>query len=470
MDLRRRRPSSTPQEASWDDASINHAIEDAFLTIRAGKQAKIELGREDLPLRGAVVTFPVAVFAPGLNVKKSLRPYPLSMTIEPGTVLPPGTHKIEAKGTVKEEKLVGYFFVVVGGSPTAPIPAAAWEVRKNGRGQNPADDIQDLPQSFRVAADTKAKIKRDLRQITRLMEHAYADLYHLSMPTMRAALQKYQSALFHQSSSLDLGDILQECWLRHLQRVDTYASPERPNATWRQVLVVNTRRDGGRELRRNPHKISDQVAQLVGLIRNNPELRSPEDVQRHVTVAREVAKREKENPGQLRQSIVQDVEKDWEKGKLQPRVSIRVAENAFLAAPFESTVSLSAPVSNHVDMSQDDFIADPDLSTEGGNAFEMEEQLREVTEIITMLFPDSAYDFLSALGIEGTGTSSGTKAVTMGDARRQIIRKLRSKNNDPALEEVRSRVARILLDDSGDLRSTAELRELIDIGKGTKRA
>lgn len=468
MDLRRRSPS-TPQEASWDDASINHAIEDAFLTIRAAKQAKLELEREDLPVRGAVVGFPVAVFAPGLNAKKSLRPYPLAISIEPGTVLAPGVHKVEATGVVKEDKLVGHFYVVVGGSPTATIPDAMWEVRKGGKGAPPAEDIQDLPQSFRVTADPRAKIKRDLRQIIRLMEHAYADLYHLSMPTMRAALQKYQSALFHQSASLDLGDILQECWLRHLQRVETYASPERPNATWRQVLVVNTRRDGGRELRRNPHKISDQVAQLVGLIRNNPELRTPEDVQRHVTITREVAKREKDHPGKSRHDIVATVKKDWDKGKLTPRVSLRVAENAFLAAPFESTISLSAPVSSHVDMSQDDFIADPDLSTEGGTAYEMDEQLREVTEIITLLFPDAANEFLTALGIAVDGRISDEKAVTLGDARRQIIRKLRSKNSDPTLEEVRARVARILLDDHGNLRSSAELRELINIATDTKK-
>jgi hypothetical protein len=286
---------------------------------------------------------------------------------------------------------------------------------------------------------------------------------------MRAALQKYQSAMFHQSASLDLSDILQECWLRHMQRVETYASPERPNATWRQVLVVNTRRDGGRELRRNPHKISDQVAQLVGVIRNNPDLRTPEDVQRHVTIVREVAKREKERPGKARAAIVKDAKRDWEKGKLQPKISLRVAENAFLAAPFENTVSLSAPVSSHVDMSQDDFVADPDPTVEGGAALEIDEQLREVTEIITLLFPENAAEFLTALGIAVNDRVVGAKTVTLGDARRQIIRKLRSKNNDPVLEDVRERVARILLNDDGELRSSAELRELIDIGTGAKK-
>jgi DNA-directed RNA polymerase specialized sigma24 family protein len=450
---------SFPHGQSWDNTSINHAIEDVFLSLRSAKQAEKELAGE-LPQRGAIAMFPVAVFAPGLNAKKSIRPYPLRIDVEPGAVLEQGTHAVHVVAKVKESKIKGKFFVVVSGTEPSEIPSAVWEI-KNEKGKKIEDaEIKGLPESIWVRSVPRVQLRRELRKMVHRKEYAYAELYKLSMPTMRAALQKYQSALFHQSASLDMNDILQECWLRHLQRIETYASPQRPDATWRQVLVVNTRRDGGRELRRNPNKISDQVAQLVGVIRNNPHLHTAEEIQEHVTITKEVAKIHKENPKRSKQVIEKEVQKLWNQGKLEPKVSLRVAENAFLAAPFENTISLSAPVSSEHDMSQDDFLADP-LSAEGHiSEFELEEQLKEVRLIVELLFPEQADQFLLAMGLSPSGYNyKEEEIITPGDARRQFLRKFKLRQNNSDIETIRDKAAKILLDEDGDLRSAEELKE-----------
>lgn len=456
-------PTSKRSPDEWDDASINRSIEEVFLRLRAGKQAQRSL-EGGLPARGAIAIFPVAIFAPGQNVKRSLRPYALRMDIEPGAVLPVGSHRIRVTAELQDYSLVGHFTIVVGG-PSSPIPEAKWALKdESGEGVS-HEWVEGLPGSFLVAPEARTRLKSKLRKMTGGIEAAYSDLYHLSLPTMRAALQKYQNALFHQSGSTDMGDVIQECWVRHLQRVEAFASPQRPNATWRQILVINTRRDGGREIRRNPNKISDQVAQLVGIIRSNPELTTPEAVQRHVTIAKEVARLAKKNPGVSLHELSERVERDWEDGKVKPRVSLRVAEGAFLAVPFEGTTSLSAPLGSEGG-DYEDLTPDPKSDTSAQHESQQKEQ--DIVEVIQFLLPpEHAKSVIIELGLLPEGYTFGdTERMTPSELRKKMLRRFRMDGEKWDQSQAMERARWVLLDEDGKLRRPDEIRKLLVEAEG----
>lgn len=448
-------------KGGWSDAAINHAIEDVFLRLRAAKQVEKSV-EEGLPIKGAIAIFPVAVFAPGQNTVKSLRPYPLKISHEPGIALPVGEHTIEATAEIREFKLEGKFFLVVGGVERKP-PESEWRLLDQRGDEVEIDWIQDLPQSMWIPAKMRKDLRLQARKMINESKYAYEDLYNLSVPTMKSALSKYQSAIFHQSSSLDLNDVLQECWIRHLQRIDSYASPNRPNATWRQVLVVNTKRDGGREIRRNQHKISDQVAQLVGVIRNNQAIKTPLDLQKFVTISREVALRLKQSPEASSTKISKQVNQEWKRGELEPKISLKVAESAFMAVPFETSISLSAPVAHESDMSYDDFLPDTKEGNAGGEYYETKSQEENLHEIIRFLFPNNAEQFLLEIGLAPPGYQyAKTEKITSSEMRRLILRKFKLRNEIWDTEIIRERVIQVLFDENGDLKPLKEIKEWLE--------
>lgn len=448
-------------KGGWSDAAVNRAIEDVFLRLRAAKQVEKCVG-EGLPLKGAIAIFPVAVFAPGQNTVKSLRPYPLRLSHEPGTVLLVGEHAITATAEIREFKLEGKFFIVVGGVKKQP-PKSHWRLLDSSGNEVEIDWVQDLPESFWVPSRMRKDLRLESRRMINESKYAYEELYNLSVPTMKAALAKYQSAIFHQSSSLDLNDVLQECWIRHLQRIDSYASPNRPNATWRQVLVVNTKRDGGREIRRNQHKISDQVSQLVGIIRNNQNVKTPVELQKFVTISREVAARLKQAPEASPTKVTKQVSREWTQGVLEPKISLKVAESAFLAAPFENSISLSAPVSHESDMSYDDFLPDTKEDGMGSERYETKSQEENLHDIIRFLFPNNTEQFLLEIGLAPPGYQyKNSDKITSSEMRRLILRKFKLRNEVWDTEIIRARVVQVLFDENGDIRPIEEVKDWIN--------
>lgn len=440
------------------DASINYALEEVFLALRSAKQAEKELGG-GLPKSGAIVIFPVAVFTQGQNIKKSIRPFPLSLSREPGTVLPPGVHKIKAKGTIKDWVLEGTFFVGVG-EDEANLPEEKWRLLDKQGDYAPLETISNLPVSFSVPTKTRTAIKKEIVEMVDGTERYYDALYRLSTPTIKAALKKYQTALYQQSGHLDLNDVVQECWSRHLQRVDTYASPQRPNATWRQVLVINTKRDGGREIRKNTHRISDQVAQLIGVLRTNPEIQTPQELQEFVSIRREVMIRKKRNPKTSTVEIAKQVRQDWDQKKLKPKISLKIAKSAFTAAPMENTVSFAATLSDDNERTYDDIIEDSHDADAGIAREEKNIQEELLRELSYFLFPEQPNDFLLELGLlPDNYMYDGEKRMSTGELRRELLMKFKLPNEPWDQKEIQKRVAKVIFTDTGDIRPVSEIEE-----------
>nr|MDQ2729183.1 hypothetical protein [Actinomycetota bacterium] len=108
-----------------DPEQIEHLITTKRMA-KAARRALVAPG--DLPDQGAVVGFPVAVFAPGTREGSNAHFWSYRVSHEPGSVFPTGATTVRYQGTINGVALTGHFQVVVGSHDPATVPPAGFGV------------------------------------------------------------------------------------------------------------------------------------------------------------------------------------------------------------------------------------------------------------------------------------------------------------------------------------------------------
>lgn len=252
-------------------------IEQLINLKRAARAARRALESPgDLPEWGAVVAFPVAVFAPGSARGRNDHYWSYAVSREPGAVCPPGITAVDYRGTINGLRFTGRFHIVVhsGDGLTDPAPAAS--VATAGSLPRWAEA---LPGNIQASAVDRPTLLRNLVRAARREAEATDQLLASAYPFLEHIADGFAAQLRHRRSSLDREDIINEGWKRVYQLLDVFSSPERPAVPWSTALYRNCRRDMSRAV----HALdgmSEAVATVRAVCNTHPEITDPAAMQR----------------------------------------------------------------------------------------------------------------------------------------------------------------------------------------------
>lgn len=249
-----------------DPEKIEHLIA-IKRTAKAARRALAAPG--DLPESGAVVTFPVAVFAPGRREGSNAHFWSYRVSHEPGSVFPAGATTVRYRGTINGVDVNGHFQVVVGGHDPATITPAAFEADRT-----PPGWAATLPANQSAPAVSTDRLVRSLSQAARREDDATERLMATAYPFLDQIADSFGLQLRHRRAYLDREDIINEGWKRAYQLIDTFSGPDRPSAPWSTAVYRNCRRDMSRAV----HALdgmSEAVATVRAACGAHPEITDP---------------------------------------------------------------------------------------------------------------------------------------------------------------------------------------------------
>lgn len=233
-------------------------IEDLIAIKRTAKAARRALASKELPERGAVVTFPVAVVAPGKRAGSNAHFWSFRVSHEPGSVFPPGATTVRYQGSINGVTVDGHFQVVVGAQDPAAVAAAAFEVDR----PNPPAWVASLPGN-RWAPDVEHRqLVRTLLRAARREDDATEQLMATAYPFLDQIADSFGPQIRHRRAYLDREDVINEGWKRVYQLIDAFSGPDRPSAPWSTALYRNCRRDMSRAV----HAL-DGMSEAVATVR-----------------------------------------------------------------------------------------------------------------------------------------------------------------------------------------------------------
>ncbi len=252
---------------------VDHAeIERLIDNKRRAKAAKAALGAPgELPEGGAVVGFPVAVFAPGSKQDRNDHFWSYAVSHEPGSVFPPGITAVRYHGKVNATAFRGRFYVAVGDIDTERVPAAGAE---GSWGDDPPPWSRDLPANHAVPGSTSRQLVRTLTRAARRETEATEALMAIVRPFLAQIADTFGPQINHRRAHLDPDDVINEGWRRAYQLMDAFAGPGRPSAPWSTAVYRNCRRDMSRAV----HALdgmSEAVATVRAACAAHPEVTDP---------------------------------------------------------------------------------------------------------------------------------------------------------------------------------------------------
>jgi hypothetical protein len=233
-------------------------IEELIAIERTAKAAVRALAAGDLPERGAVVTFPVAVVAPGRRAGSNAHFWSYRVSHEPGSVFPPGATTVHYRGTINSVGVSGHFQVVVGEHDPSAVAAAAFEVDRHTApawaASLPGNQwAPDVAHHELIGALTRAA-RREGDATEQLMATAY--------PFLDQIADSFGPQICHRRAYLDREDVINQGWKRVYQLIDAFSGPDRPSAPWSTAVYRNCRRDMSRAV----HAL-DGMSEAVATVR-----------------------------------------------------------------------------------------------------------------------------------------------------------------------------------------------------------
>ncbi|MDQ6840680.1 MAG: hypothetical protein M3137_20670 [Actinomycetota bacterium] len=235
-------------------------IEHLITVKRTAKAARRALGEpEALPEAGAVVTFPVAVFAPGSRPGSNPHFWSYRVSHEPGSVFPRGCTTVRYRGAIDGVEISGRFEIVVGHPDPATVAPAG--VEADGVTAGPRW-VASLPSNVWAPALGHDRLVRALQRAARREDEATDRLMATAYPFLDQIADSFGPQLRHRRAYLDREDVISEGWKRAYQLIDAFSSPNRPSAPWSTAVYRNCRRDMSRAV----HAL-DGMSEAVATIR-----------------------------------------------------------------------------------------------------------------------------------------------------------------------------------------------------------
>ncbi|MDQ6782785.1 MAG: hypothetical protein M3063_04955 [Actinomycetota bacterium] len=263
-------------------------IERLITVKRIAKAARRALGApEGLPERGAAVSFPVAVFAPGARREGNPHFWSYRVSHEPGAPYPVGITTVHYRGSITGVGVTGRFHVVVGGQDPATVPAATAEL--NGATGSPPW-AASLPGNHWAADVGRERLRGQLIRAARRDDEATEQLMATVYPFLDQIADSFGLQIRHRQTYLDRDDVINEGWKRAFQVIDAFSGPDRPSAPWSTAMYRNCRRDMSRAV----HALdgmSEAVATVQAACGAHPEITDPLVMQRLLAIQGEQRRR-----------------------------------------------------------------------------------------------------------------------------------------------------------------------------------
>lgn len=250
-----------------DPEQIEHLIA-IKRTAKAARHALAAPG--DIPDQGAVVSFPVAVLAPGRRAGSSAHPWSYRVSHEPGSVFPVGATTVRYRGNIDGVAVSGHFQVVVGNHDLTTVAPAGFEADRT----TPPGWAASLPSNQWARAVGNDGLVRALTRATRREDDATERLMAIAYPFLDQIADSFGPQIRHRRAYLDRGDIINEGWKRAFQLIDAFSGPDRPSAPWSTAVYRNCRRDMSRAV----HALdgmSEAVATVRAACGAHPEITDP---------------------------------------------------------------------------------------------------------------------------------------------------------------------------------------------------
>ncbi|MGI8752235.1 MAG: hypothetical protein ACR2MN_07980 [Acidimicrobiales bacterium] len=267
-------------------------IEHLIAIKRIAKAARRALDAPGgLPQRGAPVTFPVAVFAPGRREGGNAHFWSYRVSHEPGSVFPSGATTVRYRGTINGVALTGHFQVVVGDHDPATVTPAGFQTDRTSPGW-----AASLPGNRSAPAVSRDRLVRSLQRAARREDDATEQLMATAYPFLDQIADSFGPQLRHRRAYLDREDIINEGWRRAYQLIDAFSGPARPSAPWSTALYRNCRRDMSRAV----HALdgmSEAVATVRAACGAHPEITDPVVMARLLAVQAEERRLAVHQPG-----------------------------------------------------------------------------------------------------------------------------------------------------------------------------
>ena len=240
-----------------------YQVEPLLLRVRAAIQAASEASR--LPADGGAIALPPCAW-----IRDASYVVPLTVSIEPGTVLPEGVHEVTYCNHPKANvRIEGNFWIVVGdgeppGDPTMLI------------NEEPADALPPAFTNRRLPIRTRAELAANIDTIKHEYDRNVQRLLTLLHPLIYKAATRaknYDPRLFSTSDVAAVG--VQSA----MSVIFKHASSERPNTNLTSHVALYVERDVKRATARHT-SFSDQQQDVLSHIRNHPEITDPIELAR----------------------------------------------------------------------------------------------------------------------------------------------------------------------------------------------
>lgn len=224
-------------------------LEEIFLRRRMGITARRQLDTDDhASFEGAVAKFPAAIKLPpegGTGVASRLYPL-LGLSMEPGTVLPTGQHRVgytlKSPTAGMRFEVEAWFWVTVG-EPEGHQSDAGYRVLS---GDFPAGCVAALPTSLHLPSRSASPLRRELRSLDRDGTRAWEQDFFAAIKPMLFSIVGETMRNRHPlkiESSDEWGRAMETAVKGGLM----FSSPERTSVNWTNWANRNIRRDVVRE-------------------------------------------------------------------------------------------------------------------------------------------------------------------------------------------------------------------------------
>lgn len=263
-------------------------IEQLIALKRQARAARRALVETDLDAGGAVVAFPVAVFASGSGPGRSDHFWSYQVSHEPGSVFPAGVTAVSYRGTINGKRFAGRFHVVVGEVDPGAVPDAGLDPSSDdpaGRNAPPVWAAR-LPANLWCPAESPAGLRRALHRAAHREERATEAMMASVYPFLEHIAKSFSAQIDHRRAHLDREDLINEGWKRAYQVLDTFSGPLRPAVPWSSAVYLSCRRDMNRAL----HALdgmSEAVATVRAACTAHPTITDPVALQRVLAVQAE---------------------------------------------------------------------------------------------------------------------------------------------------------------------------------------